>query len=148
MFLGIFLTRAVPVLRQSYFSLTPFQYQLVVRHPCVANFTTLVRLAAFSSDASLAAPGWGRIRTTVNHLSSMPSSSALSEAEALELSPPSSGNQCNYLGAVICRKRIRGTLSCVSGILFLTIYPKEIIWKNLVMEAGGLSSIHYVPMLF
>lgn len=52
---------------------------------------------------------------------------ALSEAEALELSTPSSGNQCNYLGAVICRKRIRSVLSCVSGILFLTIYPEEII---------------------
>ena len=68
--------------------------------------------------------------------------------EASELSPPSSGNQCNYLRAVICRKRIRSVLSCVSGILFLTVYPKEIIWKNLVMEAGGLSSIHYVPTLF
>ena len=78
---------------------------------------------------------------TVNHLPSMPSSAALSEAESLEISPPSSGNQCKNLGAVIRRTRIRGTLSCVSVILFLGICSKEIIWKNLVIEAGSYRAL-------
>lgn len=141
MFLGIFLTRAVPILRQSYFSSTSFQYQLVAWHPCVANFITSVSLAVFSSDASLAAQDWGSIMPTVNHLASTPSSSALTEAESLEISPPSRGNQCKNWGAVIRRTRIRGTLSCVSVILFLGICPKEIIWKNLVIEAGSYRAL-------
>lgn len=43
-FLGIFLTRAVSVLRQSSFSSTSL-------HPCIAGFIALLSLAAFSTDA-------------------------------------------------------------------------------------------------
>lgn len=141
MFLGIFLTRAVPVLRQSYFSLTSLQYQLVAWHPCVADFITSVSLAAFSSDAGLVAQCWGSIMATVNHLSSVPSSSALCEAESLKMSPPTSENRHNDFWEIMPRKRIKVLLACVLVILLLGLCSKKIIWNYLVIVAGSYCTL-------
>lgn len=106
MFLGIFLTRAVSVLRQSSFSSTSLQHQLAAWHPCIAGFIVLFSLSAFSSDARC----WGSITTTVDH-----SPPCLYPQPSVRPSPwrdhihPVEISAIFDLGEVRCRKRRRGT---------------------------------------
>lgn len=82
MFLGIFLTRAVPILRQSYFSLTFSPVSACCLTPMHSCFCDVGDSACFVLGRKPGCPVLRQLQATMNHLSCRTSSSALREVKS------------------------------------------------------------------
>lgn len=139
MFLGIFLTRAVPILRQSYFSLTSLQYQLVAWHSCIANF--IISVSESGRIFLRCKPRCPVLREHHGHDESF-ILCAFIFSPSVRQGPWKCHLHPLEISAMIWgmlyirKKKIRDTLILCSQVFHLW-NSKGIIWTNLVIVAGN-----------